>query len=103
MFVEEGFRLRFANGEVIDFYADSPAAKEEWMRVLSDTIGKETSAKGWTDMVLAKEKAERDRASKQGGAPSTPGRKPPPPPVEKGPRQQHHGHQAKGSVGSLQR
>ncbi|KAI9780077.1 MAG: Bud site selection protein bud4 [Geoglossum umbratile] len=103
MFVEEGFRLRFANGEVIDFYADSPAAKEEWMRVLGDTIGKEPSAKGWTGMVLAKEKAERDRAGKQGGLANTPGRKPPPPPpVEKGPRQ-HHGHRSKGSVGSLQR
>ena len=102
MFVEEGFRLRFANGEIIDFYADSPAAKEEWMRVLGDTIGKETSAKGWTDMVLTKEKAARDRAGKQGGVANTPGRKPPLPPVEKGPRQ-HNGHQSKGSVGSLQR
>ena len=27
-FVEEGFRLRFANGETIDFYADDRAAKE---------------------------------------------------------------------------
>jgi hypothetical protein len=31
MFVEEGFRIRFANGEVIDFYADSAAEKDGWM------------------------------------------------------------------------
>ena len=61
MFVEEGFRIRFANGEVIDFYADSAAAKNEWMKVLCEVVGKGassgTQAKRWTDMVLKREKS----------------------------------------------
>src|SRR5271168_2908732 len=46
MFVEEGFRIRFANGEIIDFYADSAADKEGWMRVLDQCIGKGGDEKG---------------------------------------------------------
>ncbi|KAI9786972.1 MAG: Bud site selection protein bud4 [Candelina submexicana] len=72
MFVEEGFRVRFANGETIDFYADNAEQKEGWMKVLADTVGKEAAVKGWTDMVLAKERAER---SKTDAAPATQGRK----------------------------
>ncbi|KIN00758.1 hypothetical protein OIDMADRAFT_146103 [Oidiodendron maius Zn] len=34
MFVEEGFRIRFNNGEVIDFYADTGADKKGWIKVL---------------------------------------------------------------------
>ncbi len=101
MFVEEGFRVRFANGETIDFYADGAEKKDGWMKVLADTVGKESAVKGWTDMVLAKERAER---SKTGQAPATEGRKRvpstatksvpatpsrlsvAPPPVEKSPR-----------------
>lgn len=59
-YVEEGFRVRFANGETIDFYADSKANKDEWMEVLSQVVGKaDQGAKkmGWTDLVLAKERA----------------------------------------------
>ncbi|KIX93428.1 uncharacterized protein Z520_10847 [Fonsecaea multimorphosa CBS 102226] len=61
MFVEEGFRIRFANGEVIDFYADSTAEKEEWMQALSQVVGKGVQSgsapiKGWTEMVLRREK-----------------------------------------------
>ncbi|KAI9737100.1 MAG: Bud site selection protein bud4 [Cirrosporium novae-zelandiae] len=66
MFVEEGFRIRFANGETIDFYADSAAQKDEWMKVLGDAIGKDSkSVKGWTDLVLAKEKAQAARHQHQ--------------------------------------
>jgi hypothetical protein len=64
MFVEEGFRIRFANGEVIDFYADSAAEKDAWMKVLSEVVGKDTKAgtsKAWTEMVL---KRERSMAAK---------------------------------------
>ena len=60
MFVEEGFRIRFANGEVIDFYADSAAAKDEWIKVLCEVVGKAapsgTQVKGWTEMVLKRQK-----------------------------------------------
>lgn len=61
MFVEEGFRIRFANGEVIDFYADSRSEKEGWMKVLSETVGKGYAAgtgqvKAWTELVFKYEK-----------------------------------------------
>jgi hypothetical protein len=61
MFVEEGFRMRFANGEVIDFYADATAEKDEWMKALSQVVGKNVQGpasqiKGWTEMVLRRER-----------------------------------------------
>lgn len=60
MFVEEGFRIRFANGEVIDFYADSREQKEAWMKVLVETVGKDIATnKGWAAMVLEKERKEK--------------------------------------------
>lgn len=72
MFVEEGFRIRFANGEVIDFYADSREQKEAWMKVLTETVGKDIATnKGWAAMVLEKErkeKAVRSQAGVPGGA-----------------------------------
>lgn len=60
-FVEEGFRIRFANGETIDFYADNPAQKDAWMVALSQSVGKpasNTTAAKWTDVILAKERAD---------------------------------------------
>ncbi|KAL4925005.1 putative GTP binding protein (Bud4) [Aspergillus undulatus] len=83
MFVEEGFRIRFGNGEVIDFYADSPAAKEGWMKVLADTVGKGPSGanqtKPWTELVLKRERSmkaprreTKDRFSNLGAAPPPP-------------------------------
>lgn len=65
-FVEEGFRIRFANGETIDFYADNRDQKEEWMEALSQSVGKKTSAKTatWTDLVLARERASSNASIK---------------------------------------
>ncbi|KAI7219793.1 DUF1709-domain-containing protein, partial [Hortaea werneckii] len=61
-YVEEGFRIRFANGETIDFYADSRALKDQWMGVLSQVIGKAlddgNKKARWTDLVMAKERLE---------------------------------------------
>ena len=60
-YVEEGFRIRFANGETIDFYADSRERKEEWMEALTQVVGKPDQgqkAATWTDLVLAKERTE---------------------------------------------
>ncbi|KAJ5143231.1 uncharacterized protein N7515_002018 [Penicillium bovifimosum] len=62
MFVEEGFRIRFGNGEVIDFYADSPADKEGWLRVMSEAVGKGSTSGGgaikpWADLVLKRERS----------------------------------------------
>ncbi|KAL2164467.1 hypothetical protein VTH06DRAFT_3683 [Thermothelomyces fergusii] len=75
MFVEEGFRIRFNNGEVIDFYADSTADKEGWMKVLGEVIGRDNSLDGddetgggrsmkgkWCELVLKREEALRKRA-----------------------------------------
>ncbi|MCJ1307510.1 Bud site selection protein bud4 [Agyrium rufum] len=64
MFVEEGFRVRFANGETIDFYANSAAEKDGWMKALSEVVGKDVhvasggSGARWTDLVMEKRKAE---------------------------------------------
>ncbi|KAL5119316.1 Bud site selection protein bud4 [Pleosporales sp. CAS-2024a] len=67
MFVEEGFRIRFANGEVIDFYADTREQKDGWMKVLSETIGRDIAAKkGWISMVLDKERKEKASRSEAG-------------------------------------
>ncbi|KAF7594520.1 Bud site selection protein bud4 [Aspergillus hancockii] len=83
MFVEEGFRIRFGNGEVIDFYADSAADKEGWMKVLADAVGKGSSGssqvKQWTELVLKHERNVKSRWE-------TTDRRfdgPPPPPVKK--------------------
>lgn len=63
MFVEEGFRIRFNNGEIIDFYADNSASKAEWMQVLDGCIGKESESKrSWTEMVLKREASLAKRA-----------------------------------------
>ncbi|KAL7626672.1 Bud site selection protein bud4 [Parahypoxylon ruwenzoriense] len=72
MFVEEGFRIRFNNGEVIDFYADTPEDKDGWMNVLGDVIGRGpddddgVGAPGgrrkWCELVLKREEALRKRA-----------------------------------------
>lgn len=58
MFVEEGFRIRFSNGETIDFYADSADEKDGWMKALAEVVGKDPNkGKRWTDLVLAKHRA----------------------------------------------
>ena len=64
MFVEEGFRIRFANGETIDFYADSADEKEGWMKALSEVVGKDLKNKTWTDLVLARHRTDASRAQR---------------------------------------
>lgn len=68
MFVEEGFRIKFGNGETIDFYAESAAAKDEWMAALTQVVGKQIANpgapnKGWTEMVLKREKSSKAKTS----------------------------------------
>ena len=93
-YVEEGFRIRFANGETIDFYADSRAHKDVWMEMLSQVMGKadvEKKAATWTDLVLAREKAEGASSPsvgssspvKAGGTEVKDFTKPPPPPARR--------------------
>ena len=68
LFIEEGFRIRFSNGEVIDFYADNRDAKDSWMKVLDQAIGKadtpDAKAGKWCELVLRKE--EKAMRLKQG-------------------------------------
>jgi hypothetical protein len=70
MFVEEGFRIRFNNGEVIDFYADTASDKEDWMKVLDACIGKESDGlkAGWCNLVLKREESLKRRAEQGTGA-----------------------------------
>jgi hypothetical protein len=69
MFVEEGFRIRFNNGEVIDFYADNATDKEGWMKVLDACIGKDNDSKkgSWCDLVMRHEESLRRRVEHQHG------------------------------------
>ncbi|KAL8827813.1 MAG: hypothetical protein Q9170_006861 [Blastenia crenularia] len=81
MFVEEGFRMRFANGETIDFYADSAAEKDGWMKVLSEVVGKDLSKpKSWTDIIIAKQRAAASRTAKSAQHP--PNKAPQPSPTK---------------------
>lgn len=64
MFVEEGFRIRFGNGEVIDFYADSAEDKAGWIKVLGETIGRIPDKRGWCDLVISKESKEKAEKEK---------------------------------------
>jgi hypothetical protein len=64
MFVEEGFRIRFGNGEVIDFYADTGKDKEGWMKVLDQCIGTNSQGRDgstWCDIVLRREESLKRR------------------------------------------
>lgn len=66
MFVEEGFRIRFANGEVIDFYADSTEKKRLWMEALDGVIGQAASdlRPAWCDAVLRREESVRRKEAR---------------------------------------
>ena len=72
MFVEEGFRIRFNNGEVIDFYADTAADKDGWMKVLSEVTSRDSFGSDddgtsraktkWCEAVLKREETVRRRS-----------------------------------------
>lgn len=90
MFVEEGFRIRFANGETIDFYADSAAEKDGWMKALAEVVGKDSvKGKAWTDLVLAKHRAIASKAASAAHAhmKAPPPRSAPQPPPNQNPPQ----------------
>lgn len=57
LYVAEGFRIRFANGEMIDFYADSHREKAKWISILNTVVQKVPVAKAWCQLVLEKESA----------------------------------------------
>uniref|UniRef100_A0A060TBX0 ARAD1D38038p n=1 Tax=Blastobotrys adeninivorans TaxID=409370 RepID=A0A060TBX0_BLAAD len=52
MFVDEGFRIRFGNGEIIDFYAEGQEEKNDWIQTISATIGTSASRSPWVEKVL---------------------------------------------------
>jgi hypothetical protein len=77
-YVETGFRIRFANGETIDFYADKVEDKAGWMQKLAQIIGNPGAAAAaaaassavekkslrWVDLVHAREKSEHEQHQK---------------------------------------
>ncbi|KAK1992209.1 DUF1709-domain-containing protein [Colletotrichum falcatum] len=74
MFVEEGFRIRFNNGETIDFYADTAEDKAGWLQALTDLVGRGDSDDDvggprkpgkWCELVLKREEALRRRAERR--------------------------------------
>ncbi|VBB86472.1 Putative integrin alpha chain-like protein [Podospora comata] len=67
MFVEEGFRIRFNNGELIDFYADTAEDKEGWMKVLGEVVGKEVVPGDGVDDVVGSVVAGGGGGSKMKG------------------------------------
>ena len=92
MYLEEGFRIRFANGETIDFYADSVAEKEDWMKVLCEVVGKDIGkGKGWMDLVMARRKKEAAKSAppEQTSSKTSPLRSAPPTPSKTGQRRSY--------------
>jgi hypothetical protein len=59
MYLEEGFRIWFANGEVIDFRADTKEEKREWVNVLQGVVGKVPARREWCEAVLHREREAR--------------------------------------------
>lgn len=70
MVAEEEFRIRFNNGEVIDFCADTSEEKKRWLEILhqvtgrgddsaeKDAVNPRSQAK-WCELVLRREKKLR--------------------------------------------
>lgn len=51
--IDKGFRIRFANGEIIDFFADTNEDKDAWISALAQSVGKKGSGRpAWVDAVL---------------------------------------------------
>lgn len=91
MFVEEGFRIRFANGETIDFYADSAEEKDGWMKALAEVVGKEPAkAKAWTDLVLARQRKSASNSSRAASSSQSQKKAPPPRSAPQAPSSQHN-------------
>ncbi|QSL64750.1 hypothetical protein MERGE_002052 [Pneumocystis wakefieldiae] len=57
MFAQNGFCIKFFNGEIINFYADSEDEKTRWVRILDAVIKKADQVKPWSLYVLQKQKA----------------------------------------------
>jgi hypothetical protein len=57
IYLQEGFRVWFGNGEVIDFRADTKEEKREWVNVLQGVVGKVPLRKEWAEAVLLREKS----------------------------------------------
>ncbi|ORY84824.1 hypothetical protein BCR37DRAFT_334645, partial [Protomyces lactucae-debilis] len=55
LYVAEGFRLRFANGEVIDFYADNAEEKQRWLEALTVVVEQPPILKAWSKRILEAE------------------------------------------------
>ena len=68
MYLDEGFRILFENGEVLDFYAQEVEYKAEWISILQQVVGNVPIVKPWAEAVLQKEnetKLMKQKASEQ--------------------------------------
>lgn len=53
MYADRSFRIRFMDGEIVDFYADNAQKKDEWVRALTTAVKYCTDKSyTWVDMVL---------------------------------------------------
>lgn len=64
MFVDEGFRIRFGNGEIIDFYADNCKMKSEWVTKLRQVIVDARASKWEKSNPNTEESSSTDRKGK---------------------------------------
>ncbi|KAG4305755.1 hypothetical protein PORY_000665 [Pneumocystis oryctolagi] len=64
MFIEGGFCIKFMNGEVINFYAESEDEKARWVRILNVVIKKAKEVKPWSLHAVRKQRAMRRLTSK---------------------------------------
>ena len=55
MYMEEGFRKHFRNGETVDFNAEDGAQKDECIKTLHSLVGKISEPCLWAEMVLEQE------------------------------------------------
>ncbi|ANB15311.1 Bud4p [Sugiyamaella lignohabitans] len=57
-FVDQGFRIQFGNGEMIDFYADTAEEKSEWILGVEKSIKQSPQSKSWVSLVHERDRSE---------------------------------------------
>lgn len=71
--VERSFRITFADGERISFFADTDGEKEQWMKKLDEVVSSEaTAAPMWAQIALTLMKQREKEAAQPVSAKATP-------------------------------
>lgn len=63
--MDRSFRLVFADGNRIDFFADTDAVKAKWLDVLGQVVGKDDDKKTPPEWAVAVRKLPPPKALKQ--------------------------------------